>query len=431
MPGKPIKRLHAPKPPEKITSLKEIDKIVTEIKDKFESLEPRQHIKVLEQLGVGDKFYTCQYCGKIKRRDAFYTTTLPGMATGITQICKKCAEDVAMPTINGEKKDATKSTVDDALYLLNKPMLDSVWDASILEAAKNNGNVFGYYMKNIAMPQWYSYSYKQSDGYTGGMLTLDSMQEETPKNQEIIEQFEKNKDDTLRLLGYLPFEKEKISDQPFLYAQLIGFLDASEEGNDDMMRISSIISIVRGFLQASNIDDMVAGLSADQNNAQKNIATIRALQQMKNQIMQGITKLAEQSCISLKNSKHSVRGENTWTGKLKKLEDLKIREYDINGYDIETCKGMKQVADISMSAILKSLHLDESEYSDMVAQQTEKIYELESEKAGYEEAARILLKENLDLRDIIENNGIDISDDCIDLNEIVNNYFIHQKNNAE
>ena len=48
MPGKPIKRLHAQKPPEKITSLKEIDKIVTEIKDKFERLEPRQHIKVLE-----------------------------------------------------------------------------------------------------------------------------------------------------------------------------------------------------------------------------------------------------------------------------------------------------------------------------------------------------------------------------------------------
>ena len=198
-----------------------------------------------------------------------------------------------------------------------------------------------------------------------------------------------------------------------------------------MMRISSIVSIVRGFLQANNIDDQVAQLSADPNNAAKNISIIRALQQMKNQIMQGITKLAEQSCISLKNSKHSVRGENTWTGKLKKLEDLKIREYDVNGYDIETCKGMKQVADISMSAILKSLHLDESEYSDMIAQQTEKIYKLESQKAGYEEAARILLKENLDLRDLLEEKGINISDECIDLNEIVNNYFIHQKNNAE
>lgn len=431
MAGRNIKK-NIPKPPEKITSIKEIDKIVADMKDKFESLEPRQHIKVLKALGVGTEFFTCQHCGEVKRKDAFYSTTVPRYGRGIVSICKKCAEEIAMPTVNGTQQEPTKTSVDNALFYLDKPMLDSVWDSSVAEAAKGSGNAFGWYMKNIAMPQWYTYSYKNSDGYTGGMLTLDSMADDAlPKNQEIIEQFDKNKADTLRLLGYLPFEKEKISDQPFLYSQLIGFLDASEEGNDDMMRISSIVSIVRGFLQASNIDDQVAQLSADPNNAAKNISIIRALQQMKNQIMQGITKLAEQSCISLKNSKHSVRGENTWTGKLKKLEDLKIREYDVNGYDIETCKGMKQVADISMSAILKSLHLDESEYSDMIAQQTEKIYELESQKAGYEEAARILLKENLDLRDLLEEKGINISDECIDLNEIVNNYFIHQKNNAE
>lgn len=431
MAGRNIKK-NIPKPPEKITSLKEIDKIVTDMKDKFESLEPRQHIKVLKALGVGTEFFTCQHCGEVKRKDAFYSTTVPRYGRGIVSICKKCAEEIALPTVNGTQQEPTKTSVDNALFYLDKPMLDSVWDSSVAEAAKGSGNAFGWYMKNIAMPQWYTYSYKNSDGYTGGMLTLDSMVDDAlPKNQEIIEQFDKNKADTLRLLGYLPFEKEKISDQPFLYSQLIGFLDASEEGNDDMMRISSIVSIVRGFLQANNIDDQVAQLSADPNNAAKNISIIRALQQMKNQIMQGITKLAEQSCISLKNSKHSVRGENTWTGKLKKLEDLKIREYDVNGYDIETCKGMKQVADISMSAILKSLHLDESEYSDMIAQQTEKIYELESQKAGYEEAARILLKENLDLRDLLEEKGINIADECIDLNEIVNNYFIHQKNNAE
>lgn len=108
-----------------------------------------------------------------------------------------------------------------------------------------------------------------------------------------------------------------------------------------MMRVSSIISIVRSFLQLNNIDDMIAQLSSDPRNAEKNISTIRALQQMKSQITQGATKLAEQSCISLKNSKHSLKGENTWTGKLKQIEGLDLRQYEINGYDIETCKGMK------------------------------------------------------------------------------------------
>jgi len=61
---------------------------------------------------------------------------------------------------------------------------------------------------------------------------------------------------------------------------------------------------------------------------------------MKNQITQGATKLAEQSCISLKNSKNSVRGENTWSGRISHLKDLNLRSAELNGFDIDTCKGM-------------------------------------------------------------------------------------------
>lgn len=403
----------------------------------FDQLEPKNQIKCLETLGVGSKYFTCQHCGKVKSRDKFHTSTAIGVQSELVDICKTCAEEIAMPTVNGVKQQPTKQSVDDAMYALNKPFLDSVWEASLLEAAnsatgKTKNNVYTAYIKNIAMPNYYTLTYKDSDGYTGGMYSLDDMADNAlPKDQEIINQFEKNKNDTLRLLGYLPFEKEKLSDQPFLYSQLIGFLDSSEEGNDDMMRVSSIISIVRSFLQLNNIDDMIAQLSSDPRNAEKNISTIRALQQMKSQITQGATKLAEQSCISLKNSKHSLKGENTWTGKLKQIEGLDLRQYEINGYDIETCKGMKQVADISMSAILKSLNLDESEYSDMLANQTKKIYELEQQKDGYEEVARILLKENIDLKDLLAKNNIQLLGDTVDLNDLVNNYFISSKSNTQ
>ena len=320
-----------------------------------------------------------------------------------------------MPTINGIKQQPTKKSVDDAMYYLNKPFLDSVWEASLLEAAnaatgKSKNNVYTAYTKNIAMPQYYTLTYRESDNYTGGMYSLDDMAENAlPKDQEIIEQFEKNKNDTLRLLGYLPFEKEKLSDQPFLYSQLIGFLDSSEEGNDDMMRVSSIISIVRSFLQLNNIDDMIAQLSSDPRNAEKNISTIRALQQMKSQITQGATKLAEQSCISLKNSKNSIKGENTWTGKIQKIKDLNLRDAQVNGFDIATCRGMQQVQEISDASIMKQLALDESEWSDMVATMREDNQRLRKERDSYMEINRILLRENLDLKDYMEENNIDIS----------------------
>ena len=343
----------------KVTALKQIDSTINEIVKLFDSLEQKDQIKCLKALGVGTKFFTCQHCGDVKPKEKFHSSTATGVVTGVVDVCKQCVEDVAVPTVNGEKQQPTKQSVDNALFLLNKPMLDSVWEASLMEAAnqatgKTKSNVWTSYIKNIAMPNYYTLTYRDSDNYTGGMYSMNDMSDGAlPKDQEIIEQFEKNKNDTLRLLGYLPFEKEKLSDQPFLYSQLIGFLDASEEGNDDMMRVSSIISIVRSFLQLNNIDDMIAQLSSDPRNAAKNIATIRSLQQMKSQITQGATKLAEQSCISLKNSKNSIKGENTWSGRLARIGDLELREYEINGYEIETCKCMKQVADISMSAILK------------------------------------------------------------------------------
>lgn len=397
---------------QKVTALKQIDKVIDQIKEQFETLEPKDQLRCLEALGVGSDFYTCQHCNKVKKKSDFYVSTAPGQASGITTACKQCAADVAMPIVDGVKQQPDKKSVDNACYLLDKPMLDSVWEASLLEAAnqatgKSKNNVWTSYIKNIQMVNWATYTYKESDNYTGGMLSLDDISSTAmSKDQEIIEQFEKNKDDTLRLLGYLPFEKEKLSDQPFLYSQLIGFLDSSEEGNDDMMRTSSIISIVRSFLQLSNIDDMIASLSSDPRNAEKNISTIRALQQMKNQITQGATKLAEQSCISLKNSKNSIRGENTWTGKIKKIKDLNLRSAEVNGFDIATCRGMQQVQEISDASIMKQLALDESEWSDMVATMRVDNQALRKERDQYKEINRILLRENLDLKDYLEEKNL-------------------------
>lgn len=408
----------------KITALRDIKETIEKIQKLYDKLEDKDQIQCLELLGVGSKYYTCQHCGKVKRKTEFYSSTAPNCASGITDGCKQCAADIAMPTINGEKQQPTKKTIDDACYFLDKPMLDSVWDASLLEAAnsvnsKTKNNVWASYIKNIAMVNYYTYTYRQSDNYTGGMLSIGDLAEDAlPKDQEILEQFEKNKNDTLRLLGYLPFEKEKLADQPFLYSQLIGFLDSDENGNDDMMRTSSIISIVRGFLQINQIDDMIADLVQDPRNAEKNISTVKALQEMKKNITMNVTKLAEQSCISLKNSKNSIKGENTWTGKLKKIKDLNLRGAEVNGFDIATCRGMRQVQEMSDPSIMKQLALDESEWSDMVATMRETNQELRRERDQYKEINRILLQENLDLKDYFEEKEINPDIEYVKLEDL-------------
>jgi hypothetical protein len=62
---------------------------------------------------------------------------------------------------------------------------------------------------------------------------------------------------------------------------------------------------------------------------------------MKAQILGSVNNLAKESCISLKNSKNSIKGENTWTGKIKKIKDMNLRAAEVNGFDIATCRGMQ------------------------------------------------------------------------------------------
>jgi len=129
----------------------------------------------------------------------------------------------------------------------------------------------------------------------------------------------------------------------------------------------------------------------------------------------------------LKNNKTSKKGENTWTGKLKKIRDLDLREGKLNGFDLETCKGMQQVADISMSSILKALHFDESEWADMVAEQRKKIGELTEKSDSYFEAFRILLQENLDLRDKLKEQGLLNDSNLCSLDNVVNTYIFNRR----
>ena len=74
--------------------------------------------------------------------------------------------------------------------------------------------------------------------------------------------------------------------------------------------------------------------------------------------------------------------------------------------------------DMSNASILKQLRLDESEYSDMIAEQREMIVKYQEDLENYKEISRILLRENLDLKDYLKENDMLNSDNLVDLNEL-------------
>lgn len=369
----------------------------------------------------------CYMCGDFKRKDRFYLSTNPMINTGIAPICKECAKKIALRVDeNGDEHEPTKESIIQALRYLDKPFLENIYTSSVQEVAnlvrRKTTNVWASYMKNISMPNYYGMTFADSDFFKTKIKYEDELKTDDivagHESEDQYQSYVKNKEDVIRLLGYDPFDQESMIDQPFLYSQLLGLLDSSEDANDDMMRTASAISIVRAFLQQSKIDNAIATYMTDVNKLQNNAATIKSLQSSKKELTSVIKDLAAESCISLKNTKNAKKGENTWTGKLKKIKDMNLREGEVNGFDIATCKGMKQVMDLSNESILKQLRLDESEWSDMVAEQREMITDLRNDLDKYKEISRILLRENIDLKDYMDENDLLKPDNLVDLNDL-------------
>ena len=379
---------------------------------------------------TSEKKYLCPYCNKEKKESEFYMSTDPLVLTGRTSMCKECARKIARNWDENKQEygDCTKASIQEALERLDKPWVESLWESSyheVYDESKKKGrkeSVWDAYIKNIGMTQYKTMRWRDGDlfnTYVEDARQIADIEAAKSNNaqmlansREVNEEFEKNKRDVIRLLGYDPFEGEKLEDQPLLYSQLIGYLDVSGEGNDDMMRTSSAITIVRGFLQNAKIDDRLAKAMANSN---ANTAEIKALLDSKQKLSSNISQLAEQSCLSLKHNKNASKGENTWTGKIKKLKELNLREAEVNGFDINTCRGMQQVLEMSDASIMKQLALDESEWSDMVAEQRESLIKIQNERDVYREINRILLRENIDLRDTLQENDLLDPDNLQDL----------------
>ena len=389
--------------------------------------------KVDELQAKLDKFEGTSFCLKCKthkdREKGFYINTDPMYGeTTCTPICRECARKIALRVDkNGEEHEPTKESVITALKYLQKPFLNTVWNASVQEsenliAGKVKSNVWTAYIKNIQMVNYVGMNFFDSDFYKEKVVYDDEKNEaevvDTHMGQDTYDNYIKNKEDVVRLLSYDPFEKEDIADQPFLYSQLLGLLDSSEDANEDMMRTSSAISIVRGFLQQAKIDDTVSKLMSDISKIESNSATIKSLQESKAKITSVITSLAQDSCISLKHNKNAKKGENTWTGKIKKIKELNLREGEVNGFDMETCKAMRQVMDLSNASIMKTLNLDESEWSDMVAEQRKMIGDLQYQLDKYIEISRILLRENLDIKDYLKDKNVTLDMNLVNLNDL-------------
>lgn len=112
--------------------------------------EENEKLKKLLETGC-----RCPICDTVKDKETkFYYDTDPMVGgSSFSRICRECAKAIACRRDkNGEDHEPTKESVILALSYLNKPFLDSVWNASIQESenlvtGKTKSNVWSSYIK--------------------------------------------------------------------------------------------------------------------------------------------------------------------------------------------------------------------------------------------------------------------------------------------
>ena len=362
--------------------------------------------------------YVCPHCGELKKKTAFYVSSDPAVSIGIAFPCKDCAEKIARryDPKTGSYSDVIESSLKNVLMYLDKPFLRTLWDSAYNEVHDESlkqpkHNIWTAYIKNVQMKNYKTMRWRDGDfDDTSSNFKHTELIVDEYIAPDVAEELERNRKDVVRLVGYDPFEKEQLEDKPLLYAQTVGYLDMGGN-NDDAMRTSSVITIVRGFLQIQKLDDMIAQAMI---NATKTGSSgeIKAYLDAKQKISSTISQLAEQNCISLKHNKNNTKGENTWTGKVRIMKEMNLREAEVNIFDAETAAGLAQVADISNASVLKQINLDENDYVQMLTEQKKIIDKLNKDANEAIEKARLLLRENIDLKKLLEENGIDIIEQC-------------------
>lgn len=359
----------------------------------------------------------CSHCGKFKPKEEFYAD--PNNASGVTFVCKKCAYDAAVK-INSKTGEevVTRESIIDALKLINKPFIESLYVAAIKESndrtiATQKKNAWTAMIKNVSSLQQYR-----------GMTFLDSVfddntqptvliEKEKELDEETVSMFEKNKRYCLANLGYDPFSSASEDDQPLMYSMLAGMLD--ESTNEDSVKRGACVEIVQCFNQCEKINQVINGLQYDVKNMPKNASTIRSLESTKKDTFNSMLALAKENGITINSSAKTTKGANTWTGIVKEMKEIHLRDAEVNAFDIGTSKGMAQIAELSNKAIINTISLDENDYTEMLAAQKQLIDDLNSKTDAALEEARILKRENRDLKDFLRlKKLIDDEDKVID-----------------
>lgn len=373
-------------------------------------------VELQEKLDKYDNTAHCPLCDKHKDIDKhFYQDSDPLLGgRGFSRICKECARKIALRVdANGIEHEPTRESVQKALYYLNKPFLETVWNASIQESenivtGKGKTNVWTSYIKNISMPNYVGMGYMDSDMFKEQIVYPDekdnSKDSKEELSEDVMEMYKVNKRTALRFLGYDPFENEPVSEQPLLYSKLVGYFDESVK--DDGLKLEAVIEIVQSFKDVKTINDAISQYKKQLGSNPGVISTIKSLADTKQKMINSALALAKDNGISENNNNRKSKGAGTLTGIIKELQEMDLDGSEVNTFDYETNMAIEDIMTRNHQNQLKQLNPDENDWEKEVIHQKELLFNLQKERDNAVEFSRLLKKENKDLKDFLQEKGL-------------------------
>ena len=359
----------------------------------------------------------CAMCGKVKDQDSkFYYDTNPVLGgSSFTRICRECAKAIACRRDkNGEDHEPTRESVIAALRILDKPFLETVWNASVQESdnlvtGKTKSNVWSAYIKNVQMVNYVGMTFSDSDIFKEKVKYADELEKEAANAvgdmpTDVREMFEINKKTTLRFLGYDPFENDPPAEQPILYAKLVNYFD--ESVREDGLKLEAVIEIVQSFKDIKTINDAISKYKLQLASNPTIITTIKSLAETKQKMITSALALAKDNGISVNHNNNKSKGAGTLSGIIKELSEMNLDDAEINTFNAETNEAISSIMERNFENQMKQINPDENDWEREVAHQAELIHTLQKERDNAVEYCRLLRKENRDLKDFLQERGI-------------------------
>lgn len=351
--------------------------------------------------------YVCSCCGKALPQDKYFLAYNEGNLGRIeangkmhTHICMDCCKNL-YEYLFYEKadKDGEKAMkwlcsylniyYDDVSYLKAKKTMEEKdrkthiveeYMSVISRSATLKGKVF------LESP---NIDVNQNKGDSKADKIINSNTGNVPEDLE--EEWSKAdleaKRQVIKMVGYDPFYFEIEKDRKILYKDLLGMMEQGMEL--DGLKVQAAIQIVLSFKNIRELNEKYRKKSDED----APVSELKALSELKKKELETITSFSRDNGFGERYAISKAKGENTFSGIMAKMNEMKYENAILNMYDVETSKSINQAADASFAAIFNQLSMSEAEVYKTCQDQLKKLLSLQRENATLTENLRLAKRE--------------------------------------